>query len=1161
MSSPNHRSSNCSTNQDISLAFDRLFSSVSPIPRPYFGVGFQNEFRHFLTTTSKIHFTPPDQLNQSWDADAVDRNLRIENTHTMMQALKMRAAGLKNGTTKSGTAGQILPSPLTINREKETEVKNDVSVVTKAGVRKSPRNLKNESAKDEDKPKETPILKTVKHKENNKNKQIKTREDNASKLKTREDSASKLNTREDNASKLNTREDKTSKLNTREDKASKLNTREENSSKLKSKEDNSSELKTREGNTSKLKTKEDNFSMAKSKEDNSSKLKTREGNTSKLKTKEDNFSMAKSKEDNSSKLKTRENNSSVLESKESNSSKLKTREDNSSKLKTKEDTTISIQEIVLRDWIIRPLPVCRGLCVEGQKLGREDFWHSTAIAEAKTAKVVVTVSGSVYKLKGKINKLCTIDNGFPESIAKAFSKGFPPNWKELIKEYYADLEESISIIENETPKRVKAKRGRKPKLKAPQEKKEDPNTTTSSIWTPGGLIQQEIHANNVTITRSGRMSLPPLARWVGQHYSRAPGSDKIQVSFETEVAKETLTQYTNHVMNLPVKDQKLFLSRGVLSPNITQLAASNSSKKPKTAKKSGLDDTAGEKKSDKDTKENKNFDNTYTKLTKTGKISDVVDSKADEKDQSSTQDPSATQTPGLLRSTRKRKIVQMTDFETVSPKKTTSLRKPGRKKAKLSEFDDLNEKPANNLLTRTRQGKHKQDEINISETKQKSSSKQKNRTKTSPPDSSLCNTDLNDSLSSDFEVSDPKLKVKKGQKKTKTVKNKKKGSGSESASVSDTPTPQVCDTTFSKVSDTSGSKTNDTFRTNNKAISAPKTSAAPTSKSVAKQQKSSVSPSHLVAQTAVPSKEKQKRSYTKKANVDTKSKKRKLADTTTSDCEKSKKTKISNEIDDSNGEKWSPHEEEVFFKALKTITSDLPDYWQKVAKVVGTRSEVECQQFHKLWLEEKSKNKQNKHSTKRTKSTSRQKGEPIRGGKGTLKRKQEIRAFLDEQNEGYEDDLFTSSPFVARQKLLSTAVDFNKNDSEVFGANHNFFTPVSGSRAQGTPGVRIRAAMASAKKTPISSAAIDETPISANSRRNQADRYIKHFIDRKKKTKKSKSLDQEVVQKEFKDNLELSVLPVKSLFSPVTNPSILIDGADDDDDEDNKDMYYWDDDD
>lgn len=43
--------------------------------------------------------------------------------------------------------------------------------------------------------------------------------------------------------------------------------------------------------------------------------------------------------------------------------------------------------------------------------GREDFWHSTAIAEAKTAKVVVTVSGSVYKLKGKINKLCTIDNG------------------------------------------------------------------------------------------------------------------------------------------------------------------------------------------------------------------------------------------------------------------------------------------------------------------------------------------------------------------------------------------------------------------------------------------------------------------------------------------------------------------------------------------------------------------------------------------------------------------------------------------------------------------------------------------------------------------------------------------------------------------------------
>ena len=42
----------------------------------------------------------------------------------------------------------------------------------------------------------------------------------------------------------------------------------------------------------------------------------------------------------------------------------------------------------------------------------------------------------------------------------------------------------------------------------------------------------------------------------------------------------------------------------------------------------------------------------------------------------------------------------------------------------------------------------------------------------------------------------------------------------------------------------------------------------------------------------------------------------------------------------------------------------------------------------------------------------REKGGVIRGGKGTLKRKQDIRDFLNEQNEDYEDDLFEGTPFV-----------------------------------------------------------------------------------------------------------------------------------------------------
>ena len=35
----------------------------------------------------------------------------------------------------------------------------------------------------------------------------------------------------------------------------------------------------------------------------------------------------------------------------------------------------------------------------------------------------------------------------------------------------------------------------------------------------------------------------------------------------------------------------------------------------------------------------------------------------------------------------------------------------------------------------------------------------------------------------------------------------------------------------------------------------------------------------------------------------------------------------------------------------------------------------------------------------------------ITAGKGTLKRKQQIRELIEQQNEGYEDDLFESTPY------------------------------------------------------------------------------------------------------------------------------------------------------
>ncbi|KAH9519550.1 hypothetical protein Btru_002994 [Bulinus truncatus] len=180
----------------------------------------------------------------------------------------------------------------------------------------------------------------------------------------------------------------------------------------------------------------------------------------------------------------------------------------------------------------------------------------------------------------------------------------------------------------------------------------------------------------------------------------------------------------------------------------------------------------------------------------------------------------------------------------------------------------------------------------------------------------------------------------------------------------------------------------------------------------------------------------------------------------------------------------------------------------------------------------------------------RKKGEPIRGGKGTLKRKKDLRAFLDEQNEDYEDDLFNSSPLVKKIPKSILNCDFDKNVSDIFGLNHNFFTPVAGRSILGTPSTNIRAVLASVRKGPSGLDSImEETPIST--KRQKADVLIKKFNGRQKKSipvyeKKESSID-----------IELSTLPVKSLFTPVTQPSISVDENDEDD---GKHLYYWDDD-
>ena len=67
-------------------------------------------------------------------------------------------------------------------------------------------------------------------------------------------------------------------------------------------------------------------------------------------------------------------------------------------------------------------------------------------------------------------------------------------------------------------------------------------------------------------------------------------------------------------------------------------------------------------------------------------------------------------------------------------------------------------------------------------------------------------------------------------------------------------------------------------------------------------------------------------------------------------------------------------------------------------------------------------------------------------------------------------------------QLGDASIDFNKEDSEIFGTNHNFFTPVAGKNPFDTPGLRFKARLASVRKTPANqtAAVFKATPASVD---------------------------------------------------------------------------------
>ncbi|NXI26795.1 M18BP protein, partial [Sterrhoptilus dennistouni] len=114
-------------------------------------------------------------------------------------------------------------------------------------------------------------------------------------------------------------------------------------------------------------------------------------------------------------------------------------------------------------------------------------------------------------------------------------------------------------------------------------------------------------------------------------------------------------------------------------------------------------------------------------------------------------------------------------------------------------------------------------------------------------------------------------------------------------------------------------------------------------------------------------------------------------------------------------------------RAIAALPKHRSGFWQDVAMAVGSRSAQECQG---KFLEEQQQQQQGKGSKQQPKKTTagkpEQKDNPcldpaekkeavITAKVGTLKRKQQMREFLEQLPKDNHDDIFTATPFQSRR--------------------------------------------------------------------------------------------------------------------------------------------------
>ncbi|XP_058695879.1 mis18-binding protein 1 isoform X2 [Poecile atricapillus] len=187
------------------------------------------------------------------------------------------------------------------------------------------------------------------------------------------------------------------------------------------------------------------------------------------------------------------------------------------------------KNICLSSWRIKVLSGDKEICVEGKRKDMKQLlWHSSAITERVSHNQVKTSSGTVYLLQGKIDSAVMRKEGFPYRFIKRFTYGFSRRWKEYVKELLEgrrrkeriqdsgveENEENVSMGETDVLETAggSARAARKATLRN-STYEVSPGNDENIFVTPDHSSRNDL---SKVYTRSGRLVKPPMNFWCGQ---------------------------------------------------------------------------------------------------------------------------------------------------------------------------------------------------------------------------------------------------------------------------------------------------------------------------------------------------------------------------------------------------------------------------------------------------------------------------------------------------------------------------------------------------------------------------------------------------------------------------------------------------------------------